>query len=195
MFNFFNKHQNEQKTTQQKDNSQFAQYASDPKYIKMINECSVEDLKSLVDYEKEPYVLSLNELQYMLTICNDVQKQGVIYFAIATCYYSGTRGATMSRKQGMQYDNKAKDARNSYAALRYGTNLIADVGRAIKAGTINDNEASFKYGLGVGYIIQSYRQGCKDAKDILEMLMEDREEFYGAHSVEELIRIWPDSFK
>ena len=131
----------------------------------------------------------------MLTICNDKQKQGVIYFAIATCYYNGTRGATISRKQGMQYDNKAMDAKNSYAALRYGTNLIADVGRAVKAGTMNDNEASLNHTLGVGYIIQSYRQGCKDAKDILEMLMEDREEFYGAHSVEELIRIWPDSFK
>lgn len=195
MFDFLKKNKKEQKTTQQRDNNQYVQYESNAKYTKMVNDCSVEDLKLLVDYEEEPYVLSLSELQYMSTICNDMQKQGVIYFAIATCYYNGTRGAAMSRKEGMRYDKKAIDVQNSYAALRYGTNLVVDAGRAVNAGTIDNNEASFNNALGVGYIVQSYRQGCKDAKDILEIMMEDREEFYGAHSVEELVQIWPNSFR
>lgn len=67
MFNFFKRNKKEQNTVKQSVNDKYAQYVSDEKYSKMVNDYSVEDLALLVDYEEEPYVLSMDELQYMLT--------------------------------------------------------------------------------------------------------------------------------
>lgn len=191
MFNFLKRNKKEKNTVKQSVNDKYAQYVSDEKYNKMVNDYSVEDLALLVDCEEEPYVLSMDELQYMLTICTDVKKRGVIYYAIATCYHKGTRGIIKSHKEGMQYDKKAMDAQNPYATLRYGVNLTLDVGKAVNAGAMDKDDAALEYALGVGYIVKSYRQGCPNAKDALEVLMEGRKEFYGAHSVEELVQKWP----
>ena len=196
MFGFWEKDKKkENQAKQEANNRKYEQFASDGKYEQMVNDYSTDVLAGLVEYEDEPYVLSIDELQYMITICNDVEKKGVIYYAIATCYYNGVRGAVESRKKGMEYDQKSMDAQNSEAALRYGVNLTLDVGDALKEGTMDEGQAKIEHAYGVGCVVKSYRQGCERARDVLELFMDGRDEFYGARSVEELVRKWPDSFR
>lgn len=168
--------------------------ASDGKYKAMVTEYPAEELKMLVDYEEEPYVLSVDELKYMLSICKDDQKKGVICYAIATCYYYGSRGAVKSDEKGMEYDKQGMEANNVYSTMRYGAYLAFGACDDVKAGKMSNEEARLRYTLGVGYVVQSYRRGCEQARKTLEIFMEGEDEFYGAHSVDELVRIWPESF-
>lgn len=191
MFNFFKKTTNKNVRPQQPSIRNYAKYESDEKYKKMINDLSLNDLDMIVSYEKEPYVLSEDELQYMLTICNDTEKKGILYFAIATCYHDGTRGAKESHTLGMDYDKKAMLAGNPKASWRYGIHMTMDAGEALKSGTIDETEAKFNYTYGIGCVVDSYRMGFEPAKETLETFMEGRDEFYGAQNVDELIAKWP----
>jgi hypothetical protein len=161
----------------------------------MITEVSTDQMEMIISYEDEPYVLSEDELQYMLTICHDTEKKGILYFAIASCYYNGTRGVKTSHTIGMDYDEKAMKAGNIKASWRYGIYKTMEVGDALNAGIMDEQEAKINYTYGVGCVIDSYRKGFEPARETLETFMEGRDEFYGAHNVDELVEKWPTQTK
>ena len=193
MFNIFRKQENKPGNIPSVPNSNtkpdpFAQYRTDEKYERLVYGSTIEQLELIVNILEEPFMLTLNELNYMLSICDDKERKGYILYGIASCYYAGNRGAEKSIEQALNYDQQASDLNCPPASLRYGVKLLGQIEDRSAAGTINDEEYKLMHALAVGEMVKSFNLGNEEkARKALGYLMNDYDELYGAHTVDELI--------
>lgn len=193
MFRIFKKQKNELETNSfvtnsHKETDRFAQYRTDEKYERLVYDSTIEQLEMIVNILEEPYMLTIEELNYMLAICDDNLRKGYILYGIASCYYGGNRGAEQSLEQALKYDEQASDLNCPPAALRYGVKLLGLIEDRFTAGTIDEEAFVLWQTRAIGEMVKSFNLGNEEkAREVLEILINDHGEFCGCHAVDELI--------
>lgn len=172
-----------------KETDQFTLHRTEAVYERLVYDSTIEQLEIIVNTLEEPYILTIEELKYMLSICEDDLRKGCILYGMASCCYDGNRGLEQSLKQALKYDEQASAFNYPPAALRYGVKLLGSVEDDYAAGTIDDGSLQLWRGLAVGEMVKSYNLGFKEkAHQVLEMVVDSYGgEFFGCHTVGELI--------